>query len=160
MGQIRYSDPHCTNFSGIIITEENIFMFIKQPSFFRTWCEDITFAEEIFFATLIRVSGDIFKKTGKVVQDKTPDLDTTNGICVRRSLWEESGMTCIIASLTCTNNYHVLCILTTKWVRTCFHWLTLIKIAKRCAASICRWKYTTTINFRTFGIILYKSVLF
>jgi hypothetical protein len=49
------------------------FTIAKPPkkdfrSVFRSWCEDITFAEEIFFATLIRVSRDIFAKTGKVVQ--------------------------------------------------------------------------------------------
>ena len=48
----------------------NYFLFYKtrQLSRYRTWCEDISFAEEIFFSTLIRVSRDIFLKTGKVVQ--------------------------------------------------------------------------------------------
>ncbi len=69
----------------------------------RAWCEDITFAEEIFFPTLARVSRDIFEKTGKVVQGKT--LASTKGLSNIGMTFELKNITDLIKTRSAKHFY-------------------------------------------------------
>ena len=61
----------------------------------RIWCHDITFPEEIFIQTLIRINQDFYNQNGgRVVQDQDLTEDYTQGICIRRTLWEDTVKYC------------------------------------------------------------------
>ena len=61
----------------------------------RIWCHDITFPEEIFIQTLIRINQDFYNQNGgRVVQDTDLTQDYTQGICIRRTLWEDTVKYC------------------------------------------------------------------
>ena len=59
----------------------------------RAWCEDVTFPEEIFFSTLIRVSRDVFLKTGKVIQGSFRRFFSFSIQKNKNEVWEATTLT-------------------------------------------------------------------
>ena len=80
------------------ILTRNFILFILHSEVgksFRIWCHDISFPEEIFIQTLIRINQDFYSQNGgRVVQDTDLTLDYTQGICIRRTLWEDTVNYC------------------------------------------------------------------
>ena len=52
------------------------------------------FPEEIFFQTLCRIDQEAYNQTGHIIQDKSPTVDMNRGLCVRRTLWEDTVRHC------------------------------------------------------------------
>ena len=57
------------------------------------WCQDITFPEEIFFATLVRINVKKYALTGKVEQDHLKK-QLKYALCPRRTLWNYATKKC------------------------------------------------------------------
>ena len=57
------------------------------------WSQDITFPEEIFFATLVRINTKKYMQTGIVEQDHTKKAKQYP-LCPRRTLWNYATKNC------------------------------------------------------------------